>query len=39
MHVDGLVKVSHHDYREEPNVRFSLDKTMAFFTSNLFGAS
>jgi len=31
--------MSHHDYREEPNVRFSPDKTMVFFTSNLFGAS
>ena len=31
--------MGHHDYREEPNVRFSPDKTMVFFTSNLFGAS
>jgi len=31
--------MSHHDYREEQNVRFSPDKTMVFFTSNLFGAS
>jgi oligogalacturonide lyase len=31
--------MSHHDYREEPNVRFSRDKTMVFFTSNLSGAS
>jgi oligogalacturonide lyase len=31
--------MSHHDYREEPNVRFSPDKTMVFFTSNLCGAS
>lgn len=31
--------MSHHDYREEPNVRFSPDKTMVFFASNLFGAS
>ena len=31
--------MSHHDYREKPNVRFSPDKTMMFFTSNLFGAS
>jgi hypothetical protein len=28
-----------HDYREEPNVRFSPDRTMVFFSSNLFGAS
>jgi oligogalacturonide lyase len=31
--------MSYHDCREEPNVRFSPDKTMVFFTSNLFGAS
>jgi oligogalacturonide lyase len=31
--------MSHHDYREEPNVRFSPDKTMVLFTSDLFGAS
>jgi oligogalacturonide lyase len=31
--------MSYHDYREEPAVRFSPDKTMVFFTSNLFGAS
>jgi oligogalacturonide lyase len=31
--------MSHHDYREEPNVRFSPDKTMVLFTSHLFGAS
>ena len=33
------MNLSHHDYREEPNVRLSPDKTMVFFTSNLFGAS
>jgi hypothetical protein len=33
------VNMSHHDYREEPNERFSPDKTMVFFTSNLIGAS
>jgi oligogalacturonide lyase len=31
--------MSHHDCREEPNVRFSPDKNMVFFTSHLFGAS
>ena len=31
--------MGHHDYREEPNVRFSPDKTMVFFTSNMFGPS
>jgi len=31
--------MNHRDYREESNVRFFPDKTMVFFTSNLFGAS
>lgn len=31
--------MSHDDYREKPNVRFSPDKPMVFFTSNLFDAS
>ncbi len=35
----AVVNMRHHDYREEPNVRFSPNKTMVFFTSNLFGAS
>ena len=34
-----LVNMTHHDYREGPNVRFSPDKTMVFLASNLFGAS
>ena len=31
--------MSHHYYREEPNVRFSPDKTLVLFTSNMFGPS
>jgi oligogalacturonide lyase len=31
--------MSHHYYREEPNVRFSPDKTLVIFTSNMFGPS
>jgi hypothetical protein len=36
---EHLWNMSHHDCREQPNVRFAPDKTMVFFTSNLFGAS
>jgi oligogalacturonide lyase len=38
-HSERLVNMSHHYYREEPNVRFSPDKTMVLFTSNMFGPS
>ena len=31
--------MSHHNYREEPNVRFSPDKSLVLFTSNMFGPS
>ncbi len=31
--------MSHHNYREEPNVRFSPDKKLILFTSNMFGPS
>ena len=31
--------MSHHYYREEPNVRFSPDKSLVIFTSNMFGPS
>jgi len=31
--------MSHHYYRQEPNVRFSPDKSLVIFTSNMFGAS
>ncbi len=36
---EHLVNMAHHDYRLEPNVRFSPDKSMLFFTSNMFGQS
>lgn len=36
---EHLVNMSHHNYRGEPNVRFSPDKSMVFFTSNMFGPS
>jgi oligogalacturonide lyase len=38
-HSERLVNMSHHYYRQEPNVRFSPDKTLVIFTSNMFGAS
>jgi oligogalacturonide lyase len=38
-HVEHLVNMSHHYYREEPNVRFSPDKKLVIFTSNMFGPS
>jgi oligogalacturonide lyase len=31
--------MSHHNYRLEPNVRFSPDKSLVIFTSNMFGSS
>jgi oligogalacturonide lyase len=36
---EHLVNMAHHNYRLEPNVRFSPDKKLVFFTSNLFGPS
>jgi oligogalacturonide lyase len=36
---EHLVNMSHHNYRAEPNVRFSPDKKYIFFTSNMFGSS
>jgi oligogalacturonide lyase len=36
---EHLVNMSHHNYREEPNVRFSPDKSLVLFTSNMFGPS
>jgi oligogalacturonide lyase len=36
---ERLVNMSHHNYRLEPNVRFSPDKKTIFFTSNMFGPS
>jgi oligogalacturonide lyase len=38
-HSERLVNMSHHNYREEPNVRFSPDKKLVIFTSNMFGPS
>jgi oligogalacturonide lyase len=38
-HAEHLVNMSHHYYREEPNVRFSPDKSLVIFTSNMFGPS
>jgi oligogalacturonide lyase len=31
--------MDHHNYRLEPNVRFSPDKKLVIFTSNMFGPS
>jgi oligogalacturonide lyase len=36
---EHLVNMAHHDYHLEPNVRFSPDKKLVIFTSNMFGAS
>ncbi len=36
---ERLVNMSKHNYKLEPNVRFSPDQKMIFFTSNMFGAS
>ncbi|HEV2325330.1 MAG TPA: oligogalacturonate lyase family protein [Terracidiphilus sp.] len=39
LEAEHLVNMSHHYYREEPNVRFSPDKSLVIFTSNMFGPS
>jgi oligogalacturonide lyase len=36
---ERLVNMSSHNYRLEPNVRFSPDKKLVIFTSNIFGSS
>jgi len=36
---EHLVNMKWHDYHEEPNVRFSPDKSLVIFTSNMFGPS
>lgn len=36
---EHLVNMAHHNYRAEPNPRFSPDKRYVFFTSNMFGRS
>jgi oligogalacturonide lyase len=38
-HSERLVNMSKHDYKLEPNVRFSPDNRMVIFTSNMFGPS
>jgi len=38
-HAEHLVNMAHQNYRGEPNVRFSPDKKLVFFTSNMFGPS
>lgn len=38
-HAERLVNMKHHNYRLEPNVRFSPDSRMVIFTSNMFGPS
>jgi oligogalacturonide lyase len=36
---EHLVNMAHHNYRLEPNVSFSPDKTLVIFRSNMFGPS
>jgi oligogalacturonide lyase len=36
---EHLVNMAHQNYRGEPNVHFSPDKKLVFFTSNMFGPS
>lgn len=36
-HAEHLVNMAHHNYRLEPNVRFSPDKKLVIFRSNMFG--
>jgi oligogalacturonide lyase len=38
-HSEHLVNMSQHNYRLEPNIRFSPDKNMVIFTSNIFGSN
>lgn len=38
-HAERLVNMARHNYRLEPNVRFSPDAKMVLFTSNMFGPS
>lgn len=38
-HPEHLVNMSQHNYKAEPNVRFSPDKSLVIFTSNMFGSS
>jgi len=36
---EHLVNMAQHNYKAEPNVRFSPDKKLVFFSSNMFGPS
>jgi oligogalacturonide lyase len=38
-HAEHLVNMSRHNYRLEPNVRFTPDGKLVIFTSNMFGRS
>jgi len=38
-HAEHLVNMAHQNYHAEPNPRFSPDKKLVFFTSNMFGPS
>ena len=38
-HAEHLVNMAHHNYRLEPNVRFSPNGKMVIFRSNMFGPS
>ena len=38
-HAEHLVNMSKHNYKLEPNVRFSPDNKLVIFTSNMFGPS
>jgi len=38
-HSEHLVNMKQHNYKLEPNVRFSPDKSLVLFTSNMFGPS
>ncbi len=38
-HTERLVNMAYHNYRQEPNVRFSPDKSLVIFTGNMFGPS
>lgn len=38
-HSEHLVNMAKHNYKLEPNVRFSPDKKLVIFTSNMFGPS
>jgi oligogalacturonide lyase len=39
LRTERLVNMEHHNYHEEPNVRFTPDKKMVIFTGNMFGPS